>query len=420
MSKKQHGGGHGAHADNGGNEPSNIASDGDGPSNIANGGNGGDGLSNITNLLPDDLLGFHKTLGHNDFGEVIQAHHDALRTAAGVQRDAASQATFKPVPRGIEPAPHLPPGAESATFTNPLAGLARDCLVPPPETFTMPPPPSVKSRGTAAEMTELYWMALLRDEPMKQFHREPSALVQEAVEEINNVYDDQTDLIRGRDLPCGRFTAGNLFRIGMPGEEVGPLISQFFLRDVPYGVQTIDQRMKPYRRGLNFMTRFDEWLYVQRTGRGIDGNAYPKSNEKHEDLYLEMPPRYASCLRDLARFVNKDALHQAYFNAALLLLAHGAWWTPGNPYFNDYDPHCRRDSGFGTLGGPHILALVSEVASRALQTVWYQKWQTWRRLRPEAYAGHLHVQEIGVRPPGAAAIQRRPYGLAATVACPAP
>jgi hypothetical protein len=33
-------------------------------------------------------------------------------------------------------------------------------------------------------------------------------------------------------------------------------------------------------------------------------------------------------MRDLARFVNKDALHQAYFNAALLLLNWGAKFNP--------------------------------------------------------------------------------------------
>jgi hypothetical protein len=96
-------------------------------------------------------------------------------------------------------------------------------------------------------------------------------------------------------------------------------------------------------------------------------------------------------MRDLARFVNKDALHQAYFNAALLLLSGEAKWTPGNPYAaND-----TRDTGFGVLGGPHILALVSEVATRALKIVWYQKWQAHLRLRPEAYGGLAHVQEVG-------------------------
>lgn len=96
-------------------------------------------------------------------------------------------------------------------------------------------------------------------------------------------------------------------------------------------------------------------------------------------------------MRDLARFVNKDALHQAYFNAALILLSGKAKWTPGNPYKPGL-----REAGFGVLGGPHILALVSEVATRALKVVWNQKWQVHLRLRPEAYGGLLHMQTIGV------------------------
>ena len=57
------------------------------------------------------------------------------------------------------------------------------------------------------------------------------------------------------------------------------------------------------------------------------------------------------------------------------------------------------------LGGPHILALVSEVATRALKVVWQQKWQQHLRLRPEAYGGLVHVQNAGVSG------TKRDYGL---------
>ncbi len=113
-------------------------------------------------------------------------------------------------------------------------------------------------------------------------------------------------------------------------------------------------------------------------------------------------------MRDLARFVNKDALHQAYFNGALLLLSGGAKWNQGNPYGDNAPPAFgNREAGFGTLGGPHILALVSEVATRALKVVWFQKWQAHLRLRPEAYGGLVHVQNIGIGPKKA----KREYGL---------
>lgn len=63
-------------------------------------------------------------------------------------------------------------------------------------------------------------------------------------------------------------------------------------------------------------------------------------------------------------------------------------FNPGNPY-----PRQRTatQQGFGTWGGPHILSLVCEVATRALKAVWYQKWYAHRRLRPEAYGGLIEV-----------------------------
>ena len=41
------------------------------------------------------------------------------------------------------------------------------------------------------------------------------------------------------------------------------------------------------------------------------------------------------------------------------------------------------------FGGPHILSLVTEVATRALKAVRYQKFNVHRRLRPEAVGGRL-------------------------------
>lgn len=70
-----------------------------------------------------------------------------------------------------------------------------------------------------------------------------------------------------------------------------------------------------------------------------------------------------------------------------------------------------REAGFGTLGGPHILALVSEVATRALKIIWNQKWQVNLRLRPEAYGGLVHLQKIGL-----SGGVKRAYGLPAWVA----
>ena len=78
-------------------------------------------------------------------------------------------------------------------------------------------------------------------------------------------------------------------------------------------------------------------------------------------------------------------MYEAYLNACLILLDLGAPFDPGNPYTDSVT-----QQGFGTFGGPHILSLVTEVASRALKAIWYQKWVAHRRLRPEAFGGLIH------------------------------
>ena len=55
-----------------------------------------------------------------------------------------------------------------------------------------------------------------------------------------------------------------------------------------------------------------------------------------------------------------------------------------NPYNNS-----TTQDGFGTFGAPHIATLLCEVSTRALKSVWNQKWFVHRRLRPEAFGGRV-------------------------------
>ncbi|MBU2407345.1 MAG: hypothetical protein KKC79_01705 [Gammaproteobacteria bacterium] len=363
---------------------------------------------------------FHKTLPHNEYGEVEPAAFAAL-----VSSTRGDGSEFAQIPMG-SPRPITIPVDEgklafAAAFTNPQAGRATDPLTHAPHDYVMPPAPSVMSNTTAAEMVELYWMAILRDETVGQFDGSagPSPLVTTAVDEINQRFQQAVDssfitnagtienpappnndgpddrFILGTDIPGSAvafkpFTPRTLFRLGFPGDEVGPLISQFFLRPATYGTQTIDQRQRPYKEAINYLTDVTDWLSAQNSGCDAAGQSYGKSNEDGATRY-ESNDRYIATMRDLARFVNKDALHQAYFNGALILLSGGAKWPQGNPYHDMGNGIVKgeladREAAFGVLGGPHILALVSEVATRALKVVWNQKWQVNLRRRPRAHA----------------------------------
>lgn len=343
---------------------------------------------------------FHKTLPrrNNGTGEVDPASYVAFANIADNDGDFEFTAA----------------STGASKLTNPQAGRATEQIGPDPSSIHMLPAPSVLSDSTAAEMVELYWMAELRD---LEFHKfATNAKVGKAIDDIAKAYrraltsETHTvgDVRLGYDLPVDAtgvalaINAQTVFRVGLPDEDKGPLVSQFFLQDINYGAQLIKATQVPYKKNKDYLTTFPEWLKAQRTGRDNDGNDYPSANNFSANAgYYETTRRRIQTMRDLARFVNRDALHQAYFNAALQLGNLSAKADPGNPY-----GLFARQVPFGTLGGPHLLALVSEVASRALHVVWHQKW-THRRLRPEAYGGLLHVQEKGVGSPK----KKRQYGL---------
>jgi hypothetical protein len=127
------------------------------------------------------------------------------------------------------------------------------------------------------------------------------------------------------------------------------------------------------------MTAFGDWLQVKR---GIT----PRLAEAFDPT-----PRYIRNGRDLAAYVHVDALYEAYLNACLILLGMGAPLNPGNPY-----NALQKMDAFGTFGDPHVLSLVTEVATRALKAVWYQKWFVHLRNRPEEFGGLVHKHLTGI------------------------
>lgn len=403
---------------------------------------------------------FHKTLPHNEFGEVdADAYRTFERTC--LQIEAGMALNFEAVPRGPLAAAsqaafaanaHPSLTTSVAKLTSPMAGASSETLGPDPKALEMPPAPGCRSISAMAEMVELYWMALLRDAPLLAFQpnrEDPGAgcaglsdhdaelgydlsdRLDAARTAVNTVFDvavrqdtDPGKLRAPLDLAAGaggaNISLNTLFRSGLQDEEFGPLISQFFLHTIGYGTQTIDQKQMPYVAKRDFLTAHEHWLLAQNTGKDQFGRDYGSCNNYSDQLHrgasyyptADGTPggvpvqRYISTMRDLARFVNRDALHQAYFNAALFLLGVDAPLDEGNPYRG---ARYSREGAFATLGGPDLLTLVSEVASRALKVVWRQKWLVHRRCRPEVFGGLLQMQLNGLGG------QTRAYGLRMSV-----
>jgi hypothetical protein len=254
---------------------------------------------------------------------------------------------------------------------NPMSGLAFDLEGPDSHHLAVRPAPRIDSAEHSGEIGELYWMALARDVNFTDYGR--SALVDAAAADMSRFSD-----FRG-PVQGGRVTPRTLFRGDTPGDVAGPYISQFLFRDIPYGTLTVNQRQQTVLPGIDFMTFYGSWLGIKRGFNPPGSDAFDPT------------PRYIRNGRDMAAYVHFDALYEAYLNACLILLGLGAPFDAGNPY----ETSAKMDA-FGTFGGPHILSLVTEVATRALKGIWFQKWNVHRRNRPEEFGGRVHNHLSGV------------------------
>jgi hypothetical protein len=145
------------------------------------------------------------------------------------------------------------------------------------------------------------------------------------------------------------------------------------------------------------MFEMDKYVDVQR---GI--KPPPETYELQAGTNPRPRRRFISTPRDLATYVHYDALYEAYLNACVILLGMK---TPFDPAFDHLSgvgaaagsvATRRNAGGFALYGGPHILTLVTEVATRALKAVRFQKFNNHIRLRPEALAARIEVARMVV------------------------
>ncbi len=324
-------------------------------------------------------------------------------------------------------------------WESPRSGHVYELQGPDAGAVGMAPAPRVGSSELSAEMAEVYALAILRDVPFTEIAKgaagsEDRICGGKAQMKIGTILDDLNGMAfftgsNVRSSTPQQIDAGGLnrfernrrdartiasatldgqtaFRGSTIGAQTGPYISQFMLAGttglggatggapsypakasafdpedgyISYGNQIIDQRVTVHKECLDHMTSWPEWLDVQNG-----------ANFKGANLF-EDERRFITTPRDLATYVHFDALYQAYLNAALILLGIG---TPASRGFPEPSPNGARDS-FATFGGPHILSLVTEVATRCLKAVRRQKFNYHRRCRPETLGGRAALVGIG-------------------------
>lgn len=350
------------------------------------------------------IANYSKGLPHNAVGEVLPHAYRALLRAL----QTGNPQDFQAIPLSDQPV------GRHRQLINPQAGLAWDLEGPDAHALMMPPAPRVDGPQVSAEMAELYWMALARDVSFIEYGTGTgSDLDSVAGGSLTGAAAGAlaTELTDYQGLPTSAATANaTLFRSAMPGCDIGPYVSQFLIKDIPYGPYRIVQWRPTAVPGTDFMTDFVEWLDIQNGAMPTRVLAFDCAGTP------PMPvPRRLRTLRDLAYHVRVDVSYQHYLNACFILQHMALPATavmpadrnpPGDPCLTaDDPPPCmsgpldggnpylppayppRVEEGFATFGNWHIPSLLAEVATRALKAVWYQKWYIHRRLRPEALGG---------------------------------
>ncbi|WPB82527.1 vanadium-dependent haloperoxidase [Archangium violaceum] len=313
--------------------------------------------------FPNRIGNFSKTLPHDDQGLVDPHAYNALLRAL----KRKSFEALESVPAG-GPLP----------LVNPLGGLAFALEGADSPTLPLPPPASVDSAQRAAQLAELYWMALLREVSFSEYDSNPLAL--EARQDLARFSGYEGP----RDPSTGEIRARDLFRVGFPGVQDGPLVSQFLLQPYVYdGIPTV-QKVSISAPGQDFFTFFPEWLAWQR-GQPFAPGPVARDPNLH----------FLRNARDLGWTAAQDVVITPHIKAILVLMKAfgptlGQAQDEGNPYRTS-----KRQVGFSTFGAGHLLELLGKV-HQALRHAWYQKWFVHRTLRPEEGGGLVHNIKTGV------------------------
>lgn len=296
--------------------------------------------------LPRWSGSFTKGLPTTQFGEVEAGAYETLLRAI----ESGNHADFEAIARG-----------SGRRFVSPQAAYAFCLEGGDPHRFACPPAPSFSSAEMAAEMAEMYWLALARDVPFRDYATSP--IIQRAALELKTV---PRAVFRGPTL----------------GDLDGPYISQFLVRPVQTVSTIFEQRYRTPVPGNDYLTTFGEWLQSQ--------SGVPPWRE----YIWDSTPRYIRDGRDLAEWVHYDFLYQAFLNAALILMNYRpeAVLNENRSVLNEMNPykHSKVQDGFVTFGLAQVVDWLGRVTTAALKAAWVQKWLVHRRLRPEAFGGRIH------------------------------
>jgi membrane-associated phospholipid phosphatase len=242
-------------------------------------------------------------------------------------------------------------------------------------------PPRLSSEAAAAEMVELYSMALARDSPFSLYSTDSTITNVLTFMNTTNVKKYLPDY-----LPAGIIDSSNIFRGKSIGDLIGPHISQLLFLNVPIGASTLEQKYLVYP---DFTTAVGSSIGIEwgrNSAETIDVQNGALSGLPAIPTSAQLLSRYIFSGRALSEAVHNDPAFACYYNAALILSGLGAGFNTGFPTYDN-------QNAFVTNGAlPALLSALGEVTELALKHAWYWKWQVFRKLRPEVFS--LWIDDI--------------------------
>jgi hypothetical protein len=257
-------------------------------------------------------------------------------------------------------------------------------------------PPTFDSDEAGAEMVELYWRALTRDVPFREYaDNERIAAAAAELNELDGYAGPGAD---------SEVTPANVFRGVTPGATTGPYISQFLWKDRVLGRGIEDQKIEPQASTTtpaDYMTSVRDWQKVQNgvvppLDENLPGNEYSDKR------------RYIITGRDMCERVHDDPpFRQVQKAAQVLIFTMDAPLDEGIPYtlkpFNKAGRSRRTVSKFtaqttlpfNDFGPLYIEKKVLEATEQGQKAAWHKKWNVHRRLRPEEYGGRVQAVKSG-------------------------
>ena len=245
---------------------------------------------------------------------------------------------------------------------NPSSIYTVDSIGMPKESFWLPASPSIKSLSGAADLIEVYAMALARDIPFSEWKE--SNVIQWLAKGLSQLSE------YWGPKKCGEVTADNIFRGETKGDLIGWYVSQFLYLDVKQGNQKYDQKIFVYLPGQDYLIDYETAKKAQEGYYGVEPT--PVLEKK----------RYIITLRDGASYIHNDYPGQCAQAAALILLSLGCPITP--------QPKSSNELYINDLSIVDLNDLIFRAAKLSMAAAWFQKYNQ-LKLRPEAYA--LLVEE---------------------------